>query len=618
MAYCSIDLKKGEDGMAQISAALDGLYHVWENTEEPMIQAIQERYFSRAKNENIAYVFQGVDNTLSLFSDQATEAAMFAHYTGDLQYYSRQFEAISKVQWREVQQFAKKYLTRQRAVALVMQPYEEGDLVVDSSNSQYRGGNRADGAEAMIGAEKLTEAIIAGSVKVPNVSRAKQEALQNKLNVVVMPYSSSPLVQVALTFKGGGASAFPPGHYDFAQDMLLDKSYALESMAIAGFENVTFGSTSVTWEISASVANSDEAIYVLRERLENLQAYTSGKLDWAAAGKKVVWANMKLPEWWADTVQLERLLPGHYLSEWTDHGEYDALKKLGLEQVSSVLSNILRPENATLLVVGNVDTDKTLASAKTYLGGWAGWGKPPEAPVELRTTYADFPPPPARTIILVDKKISSQSDISYRCQLKKTDPAGEVAASVMSGVLDGQAWLALREQTGASYGAGVSASIYPGGMGTLTMGSLVQNNYAAKAVQAFLGLGESAKAGKLDPLLIATKKYVIAQNFAIGQQSTSNMLYRILSLIQRGRPIDYHSTWAKYLAQATIPQMQALVEPCVGHEVVTVVGPVEVIEPLFKEAGLAYEIYDWEKLRLDYAAKFKIKIKPPKEEKEKK
>jgi hypothetical protein len=64
--------------------------------------------------------------------------------------------------------------------------------------------------------------------------------------------------------------------------------------------------------------------------------------------------------------------------------------------------------------------------------------------------------------------------------------------------------------------------------------------------------------------------------------------------------------------------MQALVEPCVGHEVVTVVGPVEVIEPLFKEAGLAYEIYDWEKLRLDYAAKFKIKIKPPKEEKEKK
>ena len=58
----------------------------------------------------------------------------------------------------------------------------------------------------------------------------------------------------------------------------------------------------------------------------------------------------------------------------------------------------------------------------------------------------------------------------------------------------------------------------------------------------------------------------------------------------------------------------ALMEPCVGHEVVSVVGPVEVIEPFFKESGLKYEVYDWEKARTDYATKYKIKVAKAKDE----
>jgi hypothetical protein len=42
--------------------------------------------------------------------------------------------------------------------------------------------------------------------------------------------------------------------------------------------------------------------------------------------------------------------------------------------------------------------------------------------------------------------------------------------------------------------------------------------------------------------------------------------------------------------------MGKALEPCMGHEVVTVVGPVEQITPQLDEAGIAYEVVDWEKL----------------------
>jgi len=614
-AYCFIEISKSDDPAKIAETALDGLYRAWELPESSELeyQKYQNWVFNYSKNIALASLFQGVDLTLSLFSQDAVQAAMYAHYTGDLQYYSRQFEAINGVDRLAVRDFAQKYLNRSRAVALAMVPYEEGDLVLDSSNSVYRGGNRADGAAPMLGADKLTAEIISAAVKAPDVSKVKEEKLANGLRVVVLPYSVSPLLQMDLSFKGGAASAFPRGYANFANSMWTDRSFSIDSLAIAGFDGFGISNTSTSYQVSSSVANTEQALYMLRERLENLGTDTNGKLDWAAANKKDIYANQKLPEWWADTVQMERLLPAHFLSDWLNHGDYDSMKKWSDSVVNDVFSNILRPDNGTLLLVGNLDSTKAIEMVKQYMGGWTGWGKPPETKVALSTEYAPFPPPPARQIILFDKKVSSQSNVNYTCQLPKVDAQGEAAAKVLGSVLDGSAWLALREETGASYGANAFAQTYAGGSTTLGMASLVQNNFAAKAVQAFLGLGEKAQKGNLDPLMVATKKYGLAQTFVIGQQSTSMMMTRIQGLINLNRPLDYYAGWAKALGLVDIPMMQKLMEPCVGHEVVTVVGPLEVIKPLFEQAGMAVEVYDWEKARLDYAAKYGIKLpKPPK------
>ena len=58
-----------------------------------------------------------------------------------------------------------------------------------------------------------------------------------------------------------------------------------------------------------------------------------------------------------------------------------------------------------------------------------------------------------------------------------------------------------------------------------------------------------------------------------------------------------------------------LLERCVGHEVVTAVGPVAVIKPQFEKLGIAAEVVDVDAYRKDYRER--MGLKPEKEDKKK-
>ncbi len=635
VGYCVVEMKKGTDGKAVAAKALDGLYHAWSNPESETDRGLDDLFFNYSKQNSLASVFQSVDLISSLFTDRVTSAAMYTYYTGDLKYFSAQFSAISKVDIKQVREFSQKYLNRSRAVALVMEPYEEGDIVVDSSNSTYKGANRADRASSPITEKMVTEQVLKDAAIPPDVSKIVEEKLPNGMRVLVMPYSGSPLVQVGLSFKGGSLSDFPRGLADFADVMQVNDSWAgwnfvgddasaqltangIDALRIAGFDTYGIGSSATTFNMSASVGNTTDAIYILRERIENLRADTNGKLDWAREWKKIIATNLKDPFWWAQQQQQLRLAPGHALSDWYTHADYDAFMKLGISDVSTVYSNILRPENGTILVVGNVKPADVIADVKTWFGGWDGWGDKPAAPAELKTAYAPLPAPPARTVLLVDKEKSSQADVTYMCQLPHLDEQGAVTATILADTLDTKAWMALREETGASYGASVGAMHYPGGVSFLLMNSLVENGKVAMGVQAFLNIGQGAKDGKIDPDDVAVAKYKRAQQLVLGHQSTNQMYSRLMGLFSNLRPIDFYNSYYQRLQNANIPAMVKLMDTCVGHEVISVVGPVEVLKPTFDAAKIAYEVFDWKTARVNYAAEHGLKIKPEKEEKKKK
>ncbi len=614
---CTIELEPGEDGTKVADKALDGLYKQWTTAEDELSRKFSNYLFTYGKLQTMAFTLQQVDLISSLFSDRVTQAAMFAHYTGNLAYYNHTFGAISKVQPKDVSAFAQKYLTRKRAVAVVMEPYEDGDVKTDSSDAQYRGARREDAVESIIPVETLTPAFIAKTVITPDKSKIVEKTLDNGMKVVIMPYTNGPLMQAELIF-GGGTASTPNGEATFADAMARNDSYGyLDSLRLAGFDGMGMNALTTEMSFSGSAGNVNDAMYVLRERIEQLMPDTNGKIDWVKDRKGGVLDWMGKPDGWAPRVAMERLMPNHPLSDWYDHAEIDAMGKWGAGTSEQVWSAILRPENATLVVVGNVTVDEVDNALKTYFAPWKGWHPDVKTSIKPVTTYPAPTAPPERSVLVFHKKNSSQTNVTYQCQLTPATPENIPASQVLGSVLSEAAWLALREQTGASYGAYAYTYDQPGGAHFLGMSSLVQNDASGLAVKAMLGIGEDAKAGKMDPKLVAIRKYATAQEYVLGQQSTSQMIGRLSGVIKKGMGFDWFDRYPKVLGNVSIEKMTPLLDRCVGHEVVTLVGPKDVITAKLTAEGIPHEVVDWEKARVDYATKHQIKSILKAEEKKK-
>lgn len=620
-AMCIIELGEGDDGVKIAGKALDGLYRVWTNYEDEISRRVQKYYLDYGKFQIMASTFQQVDLIASLFSDRVTNAAMFTHYTGDLQFYSRTFERIPKISTDQIQKFAQKYFNRERAVAVVMEPYEEGDLIVDSSDAGYRGARREDRVESIIPTEKLTPDFIAKTVIPPDLSKIQQRTLPNGMKVVVMPYTTGPLLQAQLSF-GGGTDSTDDGASFFAASMWDNESFnpINDALRLAGFDGFNFGALHTSFEIAASAANVEDSLYLLRERVDKMMPDTNGRIDWVKDSKSAISTWQKEPDGWAETVAMSRLVPNHAYSKWFTHSDLDAMNKWSASVTEKVFKQTFRPDNATLILVGNVTLDEATKAVDTYWADWAGWKPDPKVTEKPKTTYAPPTDPPERQVLIFDKDNSSQTAVRYVCQIDPVTEETIPAAEVLGSVLSEGTWLALREQTGASYGAYAYTQFpHVGGPSFLNMVSLVQNDAAVLAVKSFLELGEDAKAGKMDERLVALRKYAIAQGYVLEHQSTAQMIGRLSGVLNQGLTLDHwFKVYPKRLGEVTIPQMQKLMDRCVGHEVVTLVGPAAVIKPAFDQAGVKAEVFDWKAERLAYAEKHGLKSVLKAEEKKQK
>ncbi|MEN9786464.1 MAG: hypothetical protein RLZZ299_1728 [Pseudomonadota bacterium] len=621
VVLCTIELKPGQDGQKIVGKALDGLSRQWQPTEDQLLQKFQNYLFEYGRQQVMAGLLQDVDQISSLFSDRVTNAAMYAHYTGSLQYYSDTFTAIRSVNPKQIQQFAQAYLNRKRAVAVIMEPYQDGDVKTDSSDAQYRGARREDALESGIPVERLTPELVARTVVAPDQSKIVTETLPNGMQLVVMPYTNGPLMQARMIF-GGGTASMPDGEADFADAMKRNDSYrALDSLALAGFDGMGMDALTTELSFSGSAGNVRDAMYVLHERLDQLLPDTNDRNDWLDARADAILDGMEKPEVWASREQMRRVIPNHPLSDTVDHADLQRMRKWGASVSERVYRAVLQPKNATLVIVGNVTREEVRAAVDTYFANWAGWNPKATTDLTLPTRYPAATEPGARQVVVLDKKNSSQTNVNYLCQLTPVRNELIPASQVLGSVLSQGAWLALREQTGASYGAYAYTYDRPAADGTniafLGMTSLVQNDAAGLAAQAFLGLGESAKAGKIDPKLVAVRKYAKAQEYALGQQSTAQMAERLAGQIRNGLGFEWFDRYPKLLGAVTVPQMTALLDRCVGHEVVTLVGPKDVVSAKLTAANVPHEVFDWDKARLEYAAKHALKDVLKAEEKRK-
>ncbi|MCB9779496.1 MAG: insulinase family protein [Alphaproteobacteria bacterium] len=586
-----------------VDKVADALYLQWAPIE-PIVKRFYDNNFAQARLSYMSSVLSQTDNVASLYG-RSFFVSQHAHYTGSASFFSDTIQSYNTVQLEPVRELAKKYITRDRMAAMIIEPMDEeererleaGSSEADQEN-EVSGEHRAkdDKSRQLFDTDALTPEAIRAVTVVPDRAKMRELTLDNGLQVVIMDHGEAPLVKVGLQVYGGNADAPAYGLDSFANAL---HSTAVRSrqdpstnpLAIAGY----VGKDSNEVYASGSAGNLDALLHKMRWHVEDYDWEMADKAQQIKSWTNTAKSDGKEPETWASRLRTERLFPGSPYGNWMSPADYQAMKDWGLDDIKGWLFTKWQPANATLVVVGKLGGEEGVDNAeklvRKFFEDWKYKGNGTPGPIgdPARPTAQ-----PDRQVLLFDKPIATQSKVQLSCQLDKQGDPDDPGISVIGEALSFLAFERLREEKGLTYGAYAFPRRYRGDTTELIIASVIQNNGAAYGVQTMFDLVREAADGELDDGFIATNKWNVARTMVSSQQSGDQMLSTLLS---PGRDnMDYFDSYAQHLGDVDAKQIGRLMQTCKGHELVTVVGPVDKLKPQFDEAKIPYEVVDWEAL----------------------
>jgi predicted Zn-dependent peptidase len=179
----------------------------------------------------------------------------------------------------------------------------------------------------------------------------------------------------------------------------------------------------------------------------------------------------------------------------SDAGDLSSVAGITDEAIRGHHGALIRPENATLVVVGDLGSVDVAALAATVFDGWST-----AAPGLTESTVAAREP--GRSIVVVDRPGSVQSIIAAGHDGPSRSAADYVPLTTMSMVLGGMFGsrlnLKLREEKGYAYGAFGGFDTRKHG-GVFAARSAVQSEVTVPALTDLVGEIERMQAGGVEP-----------------------------------------------------------------------------------------------------------------------
>ena len=242
-----------------------------------------------------------------------------------------------------------------------------------------------------------------------------------------------------------------------------------------------------------------------------------------------------------------------------------------------------RPNNAALIVVGDVNAADVAQRVERLFGGWQRGAVP----------AATFPAPPAAsatTVYLVDKPGAPQSSVRIGTVGLARSTEDYFPVLVMNTVLGGSFTSRLnqnlRESTGYTYGASSRFDMRqaPGPFrasaevtGAKTDSSLVEFFKELRAIRDTIPAAELAKAKRFLQLQLPSQF-----------ETTGGVASRLVPLVLYGLPLDYYNSYAQRLEAVTQDDVHRVAQKYVDPAklAVVVVGDRTSVEPTVKALGL--------------------------------
>ncbi|MEX6633036.1 M16 family metallopeptidase [Hyphococcus lacteus] len=533
----------------------------------------------RAKTRIKANVLRGLEE-VGGFGGKAVTLAQGALYADDPGFILKQLEWLEAATPKEVLAAAQDVMTAGNYQLTVL-PFPEYTTV--SSNV-----DRSTG---------LPEVTSTPDLVFPEVN---ETTLSNGMKLIVAERHTVPFVEIAVQFDAGYAADSTPGGKlgasSFTASMLDEgtrkrsASQIAEQLESLG-ANMSAGANLDTSSVSMSALkdNLKPSLDLLADVIRN-PSFEQSEID-------------KLrPRWLAGIEQEKaspvslalRLLPpeiygdGHaYATPFTGSGTVESINSLTREDLTGFHDKWLRPDNATIFVVGDTTVDEIQPMLESAFGRWSSPNTPKP---EKNITSVDRPQ--KGKVIIVDKPGSPQSLILAAHVAPPSNAPNAIAISAMNdiigGVFSARVNMNLREDKGWAYGAYTFMQGAAGQRPYLVYAP-VQTDKTKESLQELISELNAYKDTK--PATEAELGRTVLNNVRSlpGSYETAGDVLGSLTASQRyGRPWDYPATVKDKYEALSIGDITSAAEEVIHPEslIWVIVGDREKIEPGIKSLNL--------------------------------
>ncbi|MGI9067230.1 MAG: M16 family metallopeptidase [Pyrinomonadaceae bacterium] len=370
-----------------------------------------------------------------------------------------------------------------------------------------------------------------------------EKTLSNGLRVIVIERPGAPLVAAQLLIKNGG-EVDPPelaGLSNMTADLLTKGTEKRTATEIAEAIEALGGSldSSGRWDasrvgvnvMSSKIAPATEILAdVVRrptfkeEEIERLRQQTLDDLivELGEPGS--------IARYVASRIVFGDEPYGKPLA-----GTPESIARIDRNEIVKFHSRYYRPDNAILVLGGDIKAKDAFKLAQQYFGDW----KKPAEPLPVLT----MPKPMAIAgprVIVVDKPDAGQAAVVVaRTGITRRDPdyfAGMVANSVLSGY-SGRLNQEIRIKRGLSYGAGSSLDARRE-MGPFSASAQTKNQSAAQVAELLMKEVKRLSSEPVPDIEMNPRKAVVIGNFARNLETAAGLVAQVGTLALYGISFD--------------------------------------------------------------------------------
>jgi zinc protease len=274
-------------------------------------------------------------------------------------------------------------------------------------------------------------------------------------------------------------------------------------------------------------------------------------------------------------------------------GDEATIKAITRDDLVKNYESTYRPNNAVLIVVGDVDSKSLMPKLEKAFANWKPGAVPsgtlPEAPRLDKTG-----------IYLVDRPNSAQSVVSIGQIGVSRDNPDYFPLQVMNSILGGQfsarVNMNLREDKGYTYGAR-TGYVYRRGAGPFSASADVQTAVTKESVQEFLKeINGIRGAIPITPQELEYNKQSLIRSYPRGFETIGQISGQLSNLVVYGLPDTYFNDYISKVNAVKLEDVNRVANKYLSPDklAIVIVGDRKVIEPGLKELSYPISILDTE------------------------